>query len=112
MSEVTKIHKSRQPKRPHFIGEWMEKRGIIAAELAAELDVDKSVVSRWLSGSTPGESSQEKLAAYFGCEPEALFRDPDEDWIVRMFRNRSQEEKNRIRAIVEAAFPPTTKIAG
>jgi ribosome-binding protein aMBF1 (putative translation factor) len=54
---VTSIYKGRQPKRPHYVREWAEQRGMRAVDLALELDVDKSVVSRWFSGSTPSEDS-------------------------------------------------------
>jgi hypothetical protein len=43
-------------------------------------------------------------------EPAALFRHPDDDWLARFFRGKSEEERYRIRQILEAAFP--TKKAG
>ena len=105
MSEVTTIHKSKQPRRPHFIPEWAELRNLSQADLAREIGADKSVVSRWFNGTTPGLDWQKKLAALFHCEPEALFRHPDDDWISRFFQNRSQEERERMKALLEAAFP-------
>ena len=89
MAKVTRIHQSKQPKRPHFIAEWAEKRGLTQADMAHELDTDKSNVSRWFSGTSPGVKSQAKLAALFHCEPDDLFRHPDEDWIKRFFQGRS-----------------------
>lgn len=106
MSEVTRIHKSRQPRRPHYIPEWAEHRGFkTQAALAAELDVDKSVVSRWYSGGSPGIEHQEKLAALFNCEPESLFRHPDDDWFAHFFKDRSKDEMDRIKTVLEASFP-------
>ncbi len=106
MSEVTRIHKSKQPRRPHYIPEWAEHRGFkTQAALAAELDVDKSVVSRWYSGGSPGVEHQEKLAALFGCEPESLFRHPDDDWFAHFFKDRSKDEMDRIKTVLEASFP-------
>lgn len=103
---VTRIHKGRQPRRPHYIRQWAEKRGIESqAELAAELGVDKSVVSRWFAGSTPSEEHQEKLAAFFQTERESLFRHPDDDWLSRFFRDRNADELERMKAMLEAAFP-------
>lgn len=103
---ITRIHKSKQPRRPHFIEEWAKKRGYeTQAELAAELDADKSVVSRWYSGTSPSEDWQKKLAALFDCETESLFRHPDDDWMARFFRDRSADELERMRQMLEAAFP-------
>lgn len=81
-------------------------------ELANELGADKSVVSRWYNGSTPSLDWQEKLAALFQIDREALFRHPDDDWIARFFRNRSQEERERMKRMLEAAFPPRTGTEG
>lgn len=103
--KLDSIHTGKQPKRPHHIQDWMDRRQITAAELAREIGVDKSLVSRWLAGSSPGEESQHKLAAFFGCDQEAIFRHPDDDWLSRFFRNRSAAEIERIKATLEAAFP-------
>lgn len=75
------------------------------ADLAAELSADRSVVYRWYRGASPSENWQQKLAALFKCEPDSLFRHPDDDWLVRFFRDRSAEELQRMRQTLEAAFP-------
>lgn len=107
---VSRIHKSKQPNRPHFIQEWAEKRNLTQTDLARELDADKSVISRWYSGTTPSVDYQEKLAALFGCEDrESIFRHPDDDWITRFFRDRSIEEIQRMKQMLEAAFPKKKK---
>ncbi len=62
MSEITSIHKSKQPRRPHYIAEWAELRGLTQADLARELGADKSVVSRWFNGTSPSQEWQERLA--------------------------------------------------
>lgn len=91
----------------------MEKRNVTAAELAKETGIDKSMISRWLNeGTSPSVKSQEILAAFFECEREALFRHPDDDWIARFFRNRTEEEIQRMKALLEAAFPPKTGTNG
>lgn len=79
------------------------------ADLARELGADKSVVSRWFNGSTPGLDWQEKLAGLFNCDPEALFRHPDDDWIAKFFRDRSRDELERMKKALEAAFPRDKK---
>ena len=102
--EVTSIHRSRQPRRPHFIEAWAELRDLSQADLARELGADKSVISRWFSGSTPSLDYQERLAALFGCEPESLFRHPNDDWLARFFANRTSDEVERMKQMLEAAF--------
>lgn len=112
MNKVTRIFPSRQPKRPHFIPEWAEARGFKQVDLANELGADKSVVSRWYHGTTPGFDWQLKLSSLFGCEPESLFRHPDEDWFRRFFEKRQQDEIERIKTMLSAAFPDRTGTGG
>lgn len=111
MSKILTIHPSKQPRRPHHIQEWAEQRGLSQSELAVEIDADKGLVSRWYSGSSPAEEWQKKLAAFFGCDPEALFRHPDDDWVERFFQGRSREEIERIKDTVKTAFPLPKKQA-
>ena len=106
MGNITQIYRSKQPSRPHFIPEWAERRGFdTQAKLINALDADKSVVSRWYNGSSPSREWQDKLADLFQCEPEALFRHPDDDWMARFLRKRSDEEIKRVKQILRAAFP-------
>lgn len=105
MSEITRIHHGKQPRRPHYIKEWADFRGLKAVDIARELDADKSVVSRWFSGTTPSEDYQERLAALLGTSREGLFRHPDDDWLTRFFKDRSREEVERIKRTMETAFP-------
>lgn len=105
MSEITRIHIGKQPRRPHHIADWAELRSLTQADIMREIGADKSVVSRWFSGTTPSVEWQEKLAALFHTTPEGLFRHPDDDWITRFFQNREREEIDRIKATLEAAFP-------
>lgn len=113
MAEITRIHRGKQPRRPHFIPEWAETRRYeTQIELANALEADKSVISRWYNGATPSLDWQEKLAALFQIDREALFRHPDDDWIARFFRGRSQDERDRMKKMLEAAFPPKTGTDG
>jgi transcriptional regulator with XRE-family HTH domain len=95
----------KQPRRPHFIPAWAERRHLSQADLARELGADKGLVSRWFNGSTPGVEWQERLAALFHCEPEDLFRHPNEDWLKRFFDGRSEEEIEHIKRSLEVTFP-------
>jgi len=112
-----RIHKGKQPNRPHFIEEWAKLRGFKKqADLAAELDTDKSVVSRWYNGTSPAEDYQERLAALFHIPRDHLFRHPDEvtndDWIARFFRRLEPDELDRAKQMLEAAFPVKARKAG
>ena len=95
----------KQPRRPHYIPQWAELRGLSQTDIAEAINVDKSTVSRWFGGASPFTKHQEALAELFGCDPESLFRHPDDDWISRFLRSRTHEERERIKAILEAAFP-------
>lgn len=105
MAKVTRIHAGKQPVRPHHISEWAELRGLKQADVARELDIDKSVVSRWWKGASPSANHQQALAELFNCEPESLFRHPGDDWLAKFFKDRSVEEIDRIKQTLEIAFP-------
>lgn len=108
MPNVVRIRPQKQPRRPHYIPEWAEHRGFkTQVELAEELGIDKSTVSRWYNGSSPGIKHQEALAELFNCDPESLFRHPDDDWLARFFKERSREEVQRAKVMLEMAFPKT-----
>lgn len=99
---------TKQPRRPHFIPEWAEHRGYTSqAALSDASGADKGLVNRWYKGSSPGVEWQIKLAELFHCEPESLFRHPDDDWLSRFFKDRDAQEVERIKAMLEAAFPRT-----
>lgn len=105
MTKVTTIHHMKQGRRPHFIPEWCEKRQLQQADLARKIGADPGLVSRWFKGSTPQKEWQEKLAAFFECEEESLFRHPDDDWMARFLKGRSSEEVDRVKILLETAFP-------
>jgi transcriptional regulator with XRE-family HTH domain len=105
MGIVEKIHYLKQGHRPHFIQEWAKARRLEQKDIVSELDVDKSVVSRWFSGSTPSVKYQEALANLFETEREGLFRHPAEVWLATFMSGRSPEEVDRIKAMLEAGFP-------
>jgi transcriptional regulator with XRE-family HTH domain len=109
ISPMNSTPKGKQPRRPHFIPEWAESRGLAQGELANLLGADKSVISRWYGGATPGEEWQTKLADLFACDREGLFRQPDEEWLTKFFRDRSADEVQRMKQMLEAAFPTNPK---
>jgi transcriptional regulator with XRE-family HTH domain len=101
---VERIHRSKQPHRPHFIPEWAERRGLRQTDIVDEIGADKSLVSRWFGGATPTEDYQEKLGELFGCGREGIFRHPDDDWLTQFFRNRSIEDVKKAKNMLEAVF--------
>lgn len=105
MSNVTKIHNMKQGRRPHFVPDWCEKRGYSQADLAKKIEADPGLVSRWFKGSTPSAEYQAKMAALFDCDEESLFRHPDDDWMAKFLKGRSSEEVDRVKILLETAFP-------
>ena len=105
MSRPTRIHSDKTPLRLHFIREWAEHRHMRQADLAAALEVDKASVSRWFAGQLPAERHLVALAECLGVDVEALFRHPQDDWLFKLLKERTAAERERIGAIIEAAFP-------
>jgi transcriptional regulator with XRE-family HTH domain len=96
MYELKKIHEGKTPQRIHFIAEWAEKRGLKQSDVAREIGADKGLVSRWFSGTVPKAEYLEQLRALFHAEEvSSLFRHPDDDWIARLFRDKSDEQRER-----------------
>ena len=107
MTQITRIHAGKTPRRAHYIAEWMERRGRKQADLARATGADKATVSRWIGdGVIPSEKYLEPLALFLDAEEvAALFRHPDDDWLARLFRDRSDDERQRLRQLIDAAFP-------
>jgi hypothetical protein len=109
---LPEIYAKRQPKRPHYLRDWIERRGFRTdTEFAEAIGADKSVVSRWLDEddpTTPGKDWQVKLGTFFGDEddPADIFRHPDDDWFAKFFRTRSEDQIRRAREMLEIGFPP------
>lgn len=105
MPNVVRIHSGKTPQRIHFLAEWADRRGMTQAEIVRLLEVNKGTVSKWFGGALPQESNIVALAAILKIEPSQLFRHPDDDWLTQLFHDRSEEEKKRIIATIETAFP-------
>lgn len=99
------IHSLNSPNHRHYIVEWADHRGLRQADITAEIGVDKGTVSRWFSGTIPSDQWIMRLAEMLGTTRDGLFRDPHDDWFVQFFRDRSDEERERARVMLEAAFP-------
>jgi hypothetical protein len=93
-------------RRKHYIPEWADKRILTQADIVRAIGADKATVSRWFSGNMPQDHYLDALVGYLELDDrDALFRHPDDDWMARFLRGRSNEEKERIRTMLEAAFP-------
>lgn len=113
MTQITRIHSSKKPVRLHYIVEWAAKRGMRQTDIVRKTGVDKSTVSRWFKGTLPSEDHLFVLKELFQLDEVAsLFRDPEDDWLARLFRNRSEEERQRIIKVIEISFPPKTGTDG
>jgi transcriptional regulator with XRE-family HTH domain len=111
MARPIKIHSGKTPIRSHYIAEWAEKRAMTQADLVRALGADKSTVSRWFDGVIPSSQYLEALAGYLGAEDvPALFRHPDDDWMLRLLREHlNPEERERAKTLLKAAFPARAK---
>ena len=94
----------------------MDARGITVPDLLVALndperpmelkETDKSQVYRWLKGQMPQPSAQRRLAAALSLDdPGILLRDPIDDWFARFFEDRDRDELERMKTMLEAAFP-------
>lgn len=68
---------TRSDSRPlHYIAEWAEHLGIERQAIMDATGADKSLVSRWFSGTLPTGRYLNSLAKLFGIDPSDLFRPP------------------------------------
>lgn len=91
--------------RVHFIAEWAAKFDLSGADIEREVGADKSTVSRWFNkGIVPTPVYLERLAALFQMDGDltALFRHPDDDWLKKLFSDKSEAEKKRAIELLEA----------
>jgi transcriptional regulator with XRE-family HTH domain len=104
MNNVTPIHTDKTPVRVHFIVEWAEKRNLKQADIVREIGADKGLVSRWFQGTVPKPEYLEKLAALFGTDIHGVFRNPEDDWLSKFFRDKTDEQKERAIEMLQILF--------
>jgi transcriptional regulator with XRE-family HTH domain len=104
MNNVTHIHTDKTPVRVHFIVEWAEKRHFKQADIVREIGADKGLVSRWFQGTVPKPEYLEKLAALFGTDIHGIFRHPDDDWLAKFFRDKTDEQKEHAIEMLRILF--------
>jgi transcriptional regulator with XRE-family HTH domain len=96
-----------EPFETHYIIEWAERRGLSQADIAREIGVDKSTVTRWFKGSVPEVRHWAALRECLGLdEPTDIFRHPDNDWLSKRFRDRDAEERRKMIETLDFHFPP------
>ena len=106
------IHTTKQPRRPHYLREWMERRQITAAELSRQTGADKGQISRWLDGTAPGVKWHNVLRDFFNAGYEGIYRHPDDCWATKYFEGRQQEEVDRIKQTMDLLFPNQARAGG
>lgn len=108
MTDPTHNHTGKTPHRVHFIAEWAEKRGLKQADIAMQIGADKGLVSRWFSGTIPKAGYLVRLVELFHAEEvSSLFRHPNDDWISKMFRDKSDQQRDQAIAILSLLFADT-----
>lgn len=113
------IYSKRQPSKPHYLARLMARQNVTRSTLMKELGIDKSQLSRWLHETRPATPSPEwaqKLGQYFSPSLDDddfvdIFADPDVQWIAKKLQGRTDEEKARIIAMIDAAFPTQKRAA-
>ena len=105
MSNTTRIHSDKTPPRIHFIAEWAEARGHKQVDIVNHLGVDKGLVSRWFKGIVPKPNYLNALADFFELSDiSSLFRHPDDDWLARFFRDKTEEQKEQAIDMLKIMF--------
>lgn len=104
MSNVTNIHSDKTPIRIHYIVEWAEKRNMTQADVGRATGADKALVSRWFGGMVPKQDYLEKLAAVFETDVHGLFRHPDDDWLAKFFRDKTEEQREHAIEMLRLLF--------
>ena len=104
MSNIPKIHADKTPHRIHFLPEWAEKRDLKQVDIVREIGADKGLVSKWWKGVLPKPEYLEKLAALFHTDVPGLFRHPDDDWLAKFFRDKTEDQKEAAISMLKILF--------
>lgn len=102
MARPIRIHTDKLPPRLHYLVEWAEKRGLKQSDIVNELGVEKSTVSRWFAGRTISETYLVPLSELLHIEPLAIYRHPDDDWMLQRLRGKPERVKRQALEILEA----------
>lgn len=125
MAKPAQIHKGKRPFRRHYLREWLDERDMEPMELldalneAASMEspiIDKSQVYRWLKGALPHPPTQIRIAAALELldpetgepDPQMLMVHPAQVWMALKIRGRSQDDIERMKQMIDLAFPSRT----
>lgn len=95
-------HHDDDSRRIHYIPEWAERRNLQQSDIVREIGADKGLVSRWFKGVLPSKDYLDKLANLFAIDRGGLFRHPDDDWLYKYFRDKTEQQKERAIRILKA----------
>lgn len=112
MTQIHKIHGGKTPVRIHYIREWAAKRNLKQSDFVKNIDVDKSTVSRWFAGTLPKEEHLIALAGFLSTEVTSLFRHPDDDWLAKFFRDKTDEQREQAIRVLRALAEQNSQFTG
>jgi len=96
------IHGGKTPIRFHYIVEWAEKRLMTPPSIAKQVGVERATVYRWFGGQLPSERHLIALAELFHIEVTDLFRHPDDNWLHRLLREKTPEQREALEDAIKA----------
>lgn len=104
----------KRPKRRRtFLREWRKHRGLTQEQAADRIEISQATLSRIETGTYPyTQDFLEKAAFAYMCEPaDLIMRNPldaDAMWsITDQLREVPEEERARVRAVIEAMIRKT-----
>lgn len=111
----------RKAFRRHYLTEWLTAKDMTVMDLLRLLNdsatedegiVDKSQVYRWIKGQLPHGPTAIRIASVLNLkdasgnpDPELLLAHPSQAWLAARTKDLDGDEANRLRGIVENAFP-------
>lgn len=114
--------------RRHYLAEWLEARDMEVMDLVRLLNepedappLDKSQVYKWINkGQLPRGPNLLRIADALQLRdietgepaPDLLMTHPAQDWIARKFRDRPISDFDRMKNIIDNAFPDKTGTDG
>ena len=84
------------------------KMGLAPSAAAEQMGFKRSVVSRWKQGTEPRLATLQRIADFFGCEPEDLTGDEVTDTDITQVR-QAMRERQDLRTLFDVAMkvPPS-----
>jgi transcriptional regulator with XRE-family HTH domain len=106
MAQITRIHSGKNSFRMHYIPEWSEFRGLRQTDLVEATGLEKSTISRWFKGAMPKtREHMEAIAVALQLpEPDSFLRHPQDDWMARQLRGKTEEDVERLIDAMRIAF--------